>query len=209
MAYRLSHACSSCVSKLFEWICRLKFKLKVYLILRHSVMSERSTRNIPFELYMNLIFVEVYVNDSKKLWFSLDTGLETSILDSGQAEAAGLKLVDKSNVTVPGGTIELAFANDVSLKLSDIELSNQRMQTLPLTIFAPVLGRPIHGILGHDLFKRFVVEVDYARQIINLYEPTEYQYSGSGEIIPVTIENDKPFLQAQIIQPERAPIEAK
>jgi len=172
-------------------------------------MSERSTRNILFELYMNLIFVEVYVNDSKKLSFSLDTGLETSILDSGQAEAAGLKLVDKSNVTVPGGTIELAFANDVSLKLSDIELSNQRMQTLPLTIFAPVLGRPIHGILGHDLFKRFVVEVDYARQVINLCEPNDYQYSGSGEIIPVTIENDEPFLQAKIIQPERTPIEAK
>jgi PDZ domain-containing protein/aspartyl protease len=172
-------------------------------------MSEQSVRNIPFELYMNLVFLQVYVNNSKRLSFNVDTGLETSILDSGQAEAMGLKLVDKSNVNVPGGTIELAFANDVSLKLSGIELSNQRMQTLPLTIFAPVLGRPIHGILGHDLFKRFVVEIDYARQVIHLYEPNDYQYSGSGEIIPVTIENDEPFMQAKILQPERAPIEAK
>ena len=30
-------ACLIIISKLFEWICRLKFKLKVYLILRHSV----------------------------------------------------------------------------------------------------------------------------------------------------------------------------
>ncbi len=172
-------------------------------------MSGLIARNIPFELYMNLIFLQVYVNNSKTLWFNVDTGLETSIFDSEQAERVGLKLVDKSTVTMPGGTIELAFANDVSLKLSEIELANQRVQTLPLTIFAPVLGRPIHGILGHDLFKRFVVEVDYERQIINLYEPTDYQYSGSGEIIPVTIENDEPFMQAKIIQPERGPIEAK
>ena len=49
--------------------------------------SGRSARNIPFELYMNLIFFQVRANDSKTLWFNLDTGLQTSILDSSQAEA--------------------------------------------------------------------------------------------------------------------------
>ena len=172
-------------------------------------MSEKSVRKIPFELYMNLIFLQVRVNDSKELWFNLDTGLETSILDSEQAKALGLTLVDKSNVTVPGGTIELAFANEVSLNLAGIELSNQRVQTLPLTIFAPVLGRMIHGILGHDLFNRFVIEIDYVRQVINFYDPPRYQYSGKGEILPIKIENDEPFLQAKIIPPGRSPIEAK
>ena len=33
-----STACLIIISKLFEWICRLKFKLKVYLILRHFVV---------------------------------------------------------------------------------------------------------------------------------------------------------------------------
>src|SRR5207245_3604593 len=72
--------------------------------------SGRSARNIPFELYMNLIFFQVRANDSKTLWFNLDTGLQTSILDSSQAEALVLKLEDKSNVSVQGGTIEVAFA---------------------------------------------------------------------------------------------------
>src|SRR5712692_2597629 len=76
--------------------------------------SGQSARNIPLELYMNLIFLQVRANDSKTLWFNLDTGLETSILDSSQAEALGLKLEGKSNVSVPGGTIELAFVNGVS-----------------------------------------------------------------------------------------------
>jgi len=64
--------------------------------------SGPTARNIPFELYMNLIFSQVRVNGSKTLWFNLDTGLQTSILDSSQAESLGLKLEDKSNVSVPG-----------------------------------------------------------------------------------------------------------
>lgn len=171
--------------------------------------SGQSARNIPFELYMNLIFLQVRVNDSKTLWFNLDTGLQTTIFDSKQAEALGLKLEDKSNVNVPGGTIELAFANGVSFSLPGVELSNQRVRTLPLAVFTPILGRPIHGTIGHDLFNRFVFEIDYAARVINLYEPKDYQYSGSGEIVPVTIEKDEPFLQAKIIQQGRAPIEAK
>src|SRR6185503_10937392 len=86
---------------------------------------------------------------------------------------------------------------------------NQRVRTLPLTVFTPVLGRPIHGTIGHDLFNRFVVEIDYAARVMNLYEPKDYRYSGKGEVVPVTIEKDEPFLQAKIIQRGRAPIEAK
>ena len=171
--------------------------------------SGRSAHNIPFELYMNLIFLQVRVNDSKTLWFNLDTGLQTTIFDSKQAEELGLKLEDKTQVKVPGGTLELAFANGVSFGLPGVELSNQRVRTLPLTVFTPVLGRPIHGTIGHDLFSRFVVEVDYATRTINLYEPKDYQYSGKGEIVLVSVEKDEPFLQAKILQPGRAPIEAK
>ena len=171
--------------------------------------SGQAARNIPIELYMNLIFSQVRVNGSKTLWFNLDTGLQTSILDSSQAEALGLKLEDKSNVSVPGGTIELAFAKGVSFSVPGLEMVNQRVRTLPLSVFTPVLGRPIDGTLGHDLFNRFVVEIDYAKRVLNLYEPQDYKYSGSGEIIPLTIENDQPFMQAQMIQPGRAPIKAK
>jgi len=97
----------------------------------------------------------------------------------------------------------------VSFSVPGLEIVNQRVRTLPLSVFTPVLGRPIDGTLGHDLFNRFVVEIDYAKRVLNLYEPQGYKYSGSGEIIPLTIENDQPFMRAQMIQPGRAPIKAK
>ncbi|MDG1793522.1 MAG: hypothetical protein P8H44_03115 [Flavobacteriaceae bacterium] len=40
--------------------------------------------------------------------------------------------------------------------------------------FAPTLGIPIHGIIGYDVFKDFIVEVNYSRKFIKLYNPKTY-----------------------------------
>ena len=48
---------------------------------------------------------------------------------NNKAEALGLKLEDKSNVSVPGGTIELGFANGLSFSLPGVEIVNQRVRT--------------------------------------------------------------------------------
>ncbi len=50
---------------------------------------------------MNPIFLRVHVNHAKTLWFNLDTGLETTILDSGQAEQLGLKLENRTPIKHP------------------------------------------------------------------------------------------------------------
>ena len=42
--YRLSHACSACISKVFEQLCRLESNAEVYLIMRHCV-TETTTDN--------------------------------------------------------------------------------------------------------------------------------------------------------------------
>ena len=164
---------------------------------------------LPFHRYMNLIFLDVGVNGAGPLSFNLDSGLETSVLDSAQAQGLGLELRERQQVPVPGGSVELAVADGVRFGIEGLALPPRRVTTLPLTIFAPVLGRPIHGTLGHDLFSTYVVEIDYAAERLRLYAPDSYVYRGSGEILPLTIEDNQPFVAAEIIQPGRAPIPAK
>ncbi len=53
-------------------------------------------------------------------------------------------------------------------------------------------------MIGNDILKELVVEVDYASQVVNLYEPESYQYSDSGEVIPITLEDNLPFIRARI-----------
>jgi hypothetical protein len=55
----------------------------------------------------------------------------------------------------------------------------------------------------------FVVEIDYAAKYINLFDPRSYRYRGSGEIIPITLHNNQPYLRAKLVLPSRAPIESQ
>src|SRR5690606_40980997 len=41
--------------------------------------------------------------------------------------------------------------------------------------FSPSLGFPVHGIMGYDLFRDLVVEVNYGSQVIKLHDPGHYR----------------------------------
>ena len=62
-------------------------------------------------------------------------------------------------------------------------------------------------MLGHNFFSRFVVEIDYAARTINLYDPKTFQYSGSGESVPLELKDNGPSVRARLALAGRAPIE--
>jgi len=48
------------------------------------------------------------------------------------------------------------------------------------------------GLVGSDLFFRYVVDVDYARHRLSLYEPRGFRYAGAGTPIPLTFAKHVP-----------------
>jgi hypothetical protein len=43
-----------------------------------------------------------------------------------------------------------------------------------------------------------VFEIDYDAEVINFYEPESYQYSGAGDVVPITFPGTYPFVHARI-----------
>lgn len=95
------------------------------------------------------------------------------------------------------------------MQLPNIEISNVTVYGLPIDSFSAPLGKRIGGVIGYDIIKEFVVEIDYAAQKINLYKPASYQYSGTGEIFPLTFVENMPFVQASIAFEGRMPVSGK
>jgi hypothetical protein len=62
------------------------------------------------------------------------------------------------------------------------------------------------GILGEGFFRRFVVEIDVAKQRLRLFEPKTFEYNGPGEILPISFKKDTPIIDATITAQGRAPI---
>jgi membrane-associated protease RseP (regulator of RpoE activity) len=95
------------------------------------------------------------------------------------------------------------------MQFPNIEISNLTVYGLPIDSFSSPLGKKIGGVIGYDIIKEFVVEIDYAARKINFYKPESYQYSGAGEIFPLMFEEDLPFVQVSFAFEKRVPISGK
>src|SRR4051794_27270180 len=138
---------------------------------RRRFTKGRAALKIPFELMDNLIYVRARVNASAPLWFILDTGASATILNERVAKELGLRAGRRERGTGTGGAIEVGMIDGVTLSMPGVEVSDQTVGAFPLDQFAPVAGRQVGGIIGYDFIKEFVLEIDYAAGVLNLYEP--------------------------------------
>ena len=171
--------------------------------------SGHSALRIPLELSSDLMVVKARVNRSRPLHFIFDTGAAISVIDPESAQALGLRAKGKLNLDATGGTVQSGLIQPVSLSLAGVTVFNQALATIDLGTFASLFGFKIDGIIGHDFINNFVVEIDYAAGLLNLYEPASYKYSGAGESIPIEIIEKTPFARARIMLNGREPIEGK
>ncbi len=170
--------------------------------------SGNNALRIPFELSGNLVLLQATVNNSAPLWFILDTGATDSVIDSQLAKTLSLKVIGRTVGTGGAGTATALIFRGTTLKLRNVEAVNLTLYGFPLDSLSAPFGRRISGVIGNDILKQLVVEVDYVSQVLNFYEPASYQYSGAGVVIPITLEG-YPFVRARITLDGRRVIEGK
>ncbi|MFH2056826.1 MAG: hypothetical protein ABIJ61_12780, partial [bacterium] len=164
---------------------------------------------VQFDLYFNLVFVQASINSNTGCWFIVDSGFEYSLLNMDRLPELGLTAGISATDAQPGGEVEVAEVTDVSISFPCLDVRFDQIKAIPLAGLEPIVGRRIDGILGHDIFSRMVVEIDYQLEQMTFHYAKGFKYLGGGEIIPVTFKDNEAFFVAEIIQPERVPIEAK
>ncbi|HKR01738.1 MAG TPA: aspartyl protease family protein [Pyrinomonadaceae bacterium] len=171
-------------------------------------ISGQSALSIPFEISgKGHIFLRVSINRSEPLWFGLDSGTEQTLISQQQAKAQNLKLQGGMQAAGSGeDTVDFALARNVSFSLSGVNLTLAEVGVLPLEFASPVPGQAIGGLLGYDFIRRFVLEIDYAARVIKLYRPRGYRYRGRGEIIPISMLDNNPYIPVKVALPGLKPI---
>ena len=187
--------------------CLLAFLINVTAQARFT--SGQTALGIPFELSGDLIVLQVRVNRSRPLHFIFDTGAGISVIDPQSARALRLRAKGKLKLDATGGSVQSRLIEAVSLSVPGVEVFNQSLATIDLDGVAPLFGFKIDGIIGHDFINNFVVEIDYASGLMNLYDPQHYKYTGAGESIPLEIKEKTPYVRARIVLNGREPIEGK
>lgn len=172
---------------------------------RQARSAAKSRATIPADITSyGLIFLRARVNNSRPLWLVLDSGASFRfVVDTRLAKSLGLNL--KGNISLRGGAgpgaYDVATTQGVSINLGPLKFTDQTAAVIALGSLEAIAGRRLDGLVGRDLFNRYVVEIDYVGHQINLYDPQSYTYSGAGESIPLTMRGDYFFVPAKIEMP--------
>jgi predicted aspartyl protease len=159
--------------------------------------------DLPFTYINRFIVIDVLFNGSLPLKFILDTGAENTILTQKEiAQALNLRFQRKIAVYGADMSQELTayLISGVRMDLGgQLVLPNRSMLVLEEDYFrfAEIAGVSIHGIIGADILKRFVIQVNYQRQIVTFYDPNYFQppREQRATSLPVAFHRHKPYLQ--------------
>ncbi|TDQ30761.1 aspartyl protease family protein [Zeaxanthinibacter enoshimensis] len=167
--------------------------------------GDRSLK-VKFELINNLIVLPIEVNGTP-LSFILDTGVNKPIIFS-LTDQDSVSLNNVRAITIrglgEGEAIEAlsSVGNEFRIREDMVNPNQQVYVVLDRDLnFSTTLGVNVHGIIGYDLFRDFVVEINYSAQHIKFHDPRYYQQKKSKkcETLPLTIIDNKAYLDGAVV----------
>lgn len=171
--------------------------------------ANNALAEFPFEGDEGPIFVQAKINQTGPFRFILDTGAYESLVDTRTATKANLRLEGVQQIGGAGGSQTGTSVRDIKLSLPGFEFHGDQMDAVPLDALSARHGLEIGGILGSELFFRNVVELDYEKKAIRLYDPSRFRYQGHGERIRINLEHNVPHARASVELPGLQPIEGE
>ena len=161
--------------------------------------------SVSFELFHNRVYLPVEVN-GHRIAMVLDTGAAVNGLSETSAKSLALDAKGKAQLKGNGeSNLKIGFAKDVTFRIGGAELVEKSVAIIPFEDLESREGRAIAGVLGVDLFRRYVVVIDYAGKTLQLYEPENFVYRGAGEIVPLRL-NKAALFHASVTVPGHDPV---
>lgn len=160
---------------------------------------------IPFQLIDNLIFIPLLVNGIE-LTFLVDSGVEETVLFSLEDKAVELKNKKTIRLVGLGSKEEVEGLKSVgnTIETKNFRSTNHLVYVILNQDFnlSSHVGIPVNGIIGYSLLKKHLVEINYRKRKIFLYNESskiKKKLARRYAQVPLSIEASKPYVQASII----------
>lgn len=168
-------------------------------VLGFSLPPGKTKVQFPIEVYNNLVVLPVILNGQLPLKFILDTGVRTSILtEKAYSDILNLPYTRKYTIAGPGGEklVDAYVTNNVTLDMPGVHGQGHAMLVLEKDYLElrNYLGTDVHGILGYELFSRFIIKIDYDRKLLTLMQPERFRPNKRHIWLPITVEDTKPYI---------------
>ena len=204
------------------YMVSLKGLFNILLLFPVNVSAQDNGKKIPFTLVNNHIYIQGTLNDTLPVWILLDCGAGSMISDK-QAKKGKIRTHSYEQTDGIGNNlVPYQMTDSAIFNLGGIRYSEKMIPILSFTevercgaiIKVDKEGKikfleakrnnfhPIDAVLGDKFFRRFVVKIDYRKQILTLYEPSTFQYTGKGNRIPLLYSDNHIYAYASLTGPD-------
>jgi len=150
---------------------------------RSNLSLAGGSTTIPFQLLNNHVYANVFINGKGPFRFIFDTGGHNILTP---ATAAALGLQPKGDAQ-SGGAGEKTVSTGY-VKVNKIQVGAMTMRDTPafvLNFSSPKTeGFEEQGMIGFEVFRRFVTTFDYGAQTLTLTEPARFSPAEAGRPVP-------------------------
>lgn len=160
--------------------------------------SQNLVASTPMELYGDHLFISLSVDDSEPVDFIFDTGDGLAVIDTELMKNLNLKADHKSTKTSAQGSVKGALIEHNKIEIGEVKIDDIELYTTSLNHLERTIGRNIDGIIGYDLLKNYVVELDYEALEMRIYDKDGYAYNGDGQGVPFKLINFIPTVEAAV-----------
>ena len=140
-------------------------------------------------------YVQVTVNNSKPLWFLLDTGAAApvNLIDASRATALGLNAAGERSTPAIGGSAKVKMTDPATLSVGSHVLGTHPLAAIDLAGNEADEGHAIDGILGFAFFNERVVTLDYPGHALILDRAPR-----GGSSVPLVFDGKTPTIKARL-----------
>lgn len=174
-----------------------------------SINSNKKKVSLHFQMVRDMMVVPLYINQKGPFNFILDSGVGLMILTdptlidslnidtlrtiklygSGNTVSFDAYRTAPLNVVFKGGGIAGNHISAAIFKKDHFGLSNYT-------------GMPIHGLLGYEFFANMAVKLNFSDSTLIAAKPGIFKPFKKGVELPISIEENKPYLKTNIMMPD-------
>src|SRR5665213_684225 len=158
-----------------------------------GIANGANSATVPFKLLNNHIYANVFVNGKGPFFFVFDTGGH-DLLMPATAKALGLTIEGAGAGMGAGeGVVTTGNARGVTFQVGDVTLKNQTIAVVPFS--AQIDGYSEQGMIGFEIFRRFVTVIDYGKRTLTFIEPAHFDPRGAGIALPFVFYSHLPQVE--------------
>ncbi|HSF89454.1 MAG TPA: hypothetical protein VLA46_08565, partial [Saprospiraceae bacterium] len=212
----------SCLAFKYNFLCR--YIVAVLLLMGTNgytqiqyfnpieLLNGKKKATIPFRYIHNFIIVEAKIYGIIPLQFIFDTGAEHIILFKREYTDL-LQVPYDRRIPVLGSDmsreIYALIARNGVIEVKGLAPQPYDMLVLEEDYFSldEMIGSPVAGLIGGGFFRNLIINIDYKRNQITLYDPASFEPPEDYISLPIKIKTNKPYIMAEASLANGSPVQ--